>query len=123
MTTPAEKILVVEDEAIISTFISRVLKSHGYLVTTTRKGKEAFEKIQTEHFNLILLDVGLPDMKGPDLLKIIRETDHDIIVIMITDNPCLGTSIGSINHSADGYLGKPIEEKDLVDIVEELIDF
>jgi DNA-binding response OmpR family regulator len=92
-------------------------------VTTTRKGKEAFEKIQTEHFNLILLDVGLPDMKSTDLLKMIRETDHDIIVIMITDNQRLGTSIDSINHGADGYLVKPIEEKDLVDIVEELIDF
>jgi DNA-binding response OmpR family regulator len=117
--TNSEKILVVEDEAIIATFISRVLKSHGYFVTVTRKGKDALEKIQTSHYNLVLLDIGLPDMKGTELLKTIRETNHDLIVIMITGRPHLDSSIDSVNHGADGYLVKPIREKDLVDIVEE----
>jgi DNA-binding response OmpR family regulator len=114
-----EKILVVEDEAIIATFISRVLKSHGYLVTVTRKGKDAFEKVQTSHYNLVLLDIGLPDMTGTEILKKIRETNHDIIVIMITGNPRLDSSIDSVNHGADGYLVKPIREGELVNIVEE----
>lgn len=115
----SEKILIVEDEAIIATFISRVLKSHGYFVTVTRKGKDALEKVHTSHYNLALLDIGLPDMTGTEILKKIRETNHDIIVIMITGNPCLDSSIDSVNHGADGYLVKPIREGDLVNIVEE----
>jgi DNA-binding response OmpR family regulator len=102
--THAEKILIVEDEAIIATFMSRVLKSHGYFATITRKGEDALEKIQSSHYNLVLLDIGLPDMIGTELLKKIRETNDNLIVIMITGRPGLNTSIDSVNHGADGYL-------------------
>ncbi len=114
----AEKILIVEDDAIISSLISRVLESHGYFVTTARTGKDALAKIQTLYYNLILLDIGLPDMTGIELLEKIRTTNLDVIVIMITGHPHLDSSIDSINHGADGYLVKPISNKDLVDIVD-----
>lgn len=117
--TYTEKILIIEDEAIIATFMSRVLKSRGYFVTITRKGKDALEKIQTSDYNLVLLDIGLPDMTGTELLKKIRETNDNLIVIMITGHPNLDSSIDSINHGADGYIVKPIRDKNLVDIVEE----
>jgi two-component system, NtrC family, response regulator AtoC len=117
--THSEKILVVEDEAIIATFMSRVLKSNGYFVTIARTGKDAFTKVLSSQYNLVLLDIGLPDITGTELLKRIRETNHDLIVIMITGHPNLDSSIDSVNHGADGYLVKPICDKDLVDIVEE----
>lgn len=113
------KILVVEDEAIIATFMSGVLKSNGYFVTTVRTGKDALEKVLSSHYNLVLLDIGLPDMTGTELLQTIRETNQDLIIIMITGHPSLDSSIDSVNHGADGYLVKPIRDKDLVDIVEE----
>ena len=115
----AEKILIVEDDAIIVTFMQRVLKSSGYFVTAVRTGKDAFEKVQATHYNLVLLDIGLPDMTGTEILKKIRETNHDIIVIMITGHPHIDSSIDSVNHGADGYIVKPINNKDLVDIIEE----
>jgi DNA-binding response OmpR family regulator len=113
------KILVVEDEAIIATFMSGVLKSNGYFVTTVRTGKDALEKVLSSHYNLVLLDIGLPDMTGTELLQTIRETNQDLIIIMITGHPNLDSSIDSVNYGADGYLVKPIRDKDLVDIVEE----
>ena len=114
-----ENILIIEDEAIISSSISMVLKSHGYFVTTARSGKDALSKIQTLNYNLVLLDIGLPDITGTEILKKIRETNHDIIVIMITGHPHLDSSIDSINHGADGYLVKPVINKELVDIIED----
>ena len=117
--THSEKILIVEDDAIIVTSLSMVLKSSGYFVTTVRTGKDALEKVQATHYNLVLLDIGLPDMTGTEILKKIRETNHDIIVIMITGHPCLDSSIDSVNHGADGYIVKPINNKNLVDIIEE----
>lgn len=117
----AEKILIVEDDSFILTFISKVLKSKGYLVTTAMTGKDALAKVQTLNYNLVLLDIGLPDMAGTEILKKIREINHDIIVIMITGNPQLDSSIDSVNYGADGYLIKPISDTDLVDIVEEKI--
>lgn len=117
----AEKILVVEDDSFIITFTSKVLKSQGYLVTPAMTGKEALKRIQTSDYNLVLLDIGLPDVTGTELLKQIREINQDIIVIMITGNPQLDSSIDSVNYGADGYLVKPINDTDLIDIVEEKI--
>ena len=114
----AEKILIIEDDAIIISSLSMILKSQGYFVTTARTGKNALEKVQAIHYNLVLLDIGLSDMTGTEILKKIRETNHDIIVIMITGHPHLDSSIDSINHGADGYLVKPISNTDLVDIVD-----
>ncbi|MHB8101827.1 MAG: response regulator [Methanosarcina sp.] len=115
---PVEKILIVEDDAIILCSLSKTLESHGYSVTTARTGKDALEKVQTSFYNLVMLDIGLPDVTGTELLEKIRTSNRDIIVIMITGNPDLDSSIDSINHSADGYLVKPISNKDIVDIVE-----
>jgi DNA-binding response OmpR family regulator len=117
----AEKILIVEDDSFIITFTSKVLKSRGYLVTTAMTGKDALKKIQASNYNLVLLDIGLPDVTGTEILKQIREINLDIIVIMITGNPQLDSSIDSVNYGADWYLIKPINDTDLVDIVEEKI--
>lgn len=117
----AEKILIVEDDSFILTFTSKVLKSQGYLVTTAMTGKDALAKVQTSNYNLLLLDIGLPDMTGTEILRKIREINQDIIVIMMTGNPQLDSSIDSVNYGADGYLIKPVNDNDLVDIVEEKI--
>jgi two-component system OmpR family response regulator len=116
-----EKILIVEDDAIILRFLSKTLESKRYSVTTARTGKDALEKIQTAYYNLVLLDIGLPDMLGTELLEKIRTSNRDTIVIMITGHPSLDSSIDSVNHGADGYLVKPVSKKDLVDIVERKI--
>ena len=117
----AEKILIVEDDSFILTFTSKILKSQGYLVTTVMTGKDALAKVQTSNYNLLLLDIGLPDMTGTEILRKIREINQDIIVIMMTGNPQLDSSIDSVNYGADGYLIKPVNDTDLVDIVEEKI--
>jgi len=121
LMTVAEKILIVEDDAFIITFTSKVLKSQGYLVTTAMTGKDALAKVQATDYNLVLLDIGLPDMTGTEVLKKIRDLNQDIIVVMMTANPQLDSSIDSVNNGADGYLIKPINDTDLVDIVEEKI--
>ena len=119
--TVAEQILIVEDDAFIITFTSKVLKSQGYLVTTAMTGKDALAKIQKSNYNLVLLDIGLPDMTGTEVLKKIREINQDIIVVMMTAHPQLDSSIDSVNYGADGYLIKPVNDTDLVEIVEEKI--
>ena len=119
--TVAEQILIVEDDAFIITFTSKVLKSRGYLVTTAMTGKDALAKVQTSNYNLVLLDIGLPDMTGTEVLKKIREINQNIIVVMMTANPQLDSSIDSVNYGADGYLVKPVNDTDLVDIVHEKI--
>lgn len=113
-----KKILIVEDDPIITALISRVLGPLGHSVTTARTGKDALAKIQASYYDLALLDIGLPDMLGTDLLKKTRKANNDMIIIMITGNPSHDSSIDSINNDADGYIVKPISNEDLIAIVE-----
>jgi DNA-binding response OmpR family regulator len=113
-----QKILIVDDDATIVSLISKVLKSHGYSVSTARTGRDALSKVHTLYYDLVLLDIGLPDMMGTDLLEKIRSSNRDIIVIMITGQPRLESSIDSINLGADGYLVKPINNIELVSLIE-----
>jgi two-component system, cell cycle response regulator CtrA len=111
-------ILIVEDDMLLCDLFSTVLKSSGYSVTTVRKGKDALEKIKKSDYNIALIDIGLPDMNGIELLKKIRTSNGYIILIIITGKPDLDSSIESINYGANGYLVKPVDNKDLVATVE-----
>ncbi len=111
-------ILIVEDDMLLCDLFSTVLKSSGYSVTTVRKGKDALEKIKKSDYNIALIDIGLPDMDGIELLKKIRTSNGYIILIIITGKPDLDSSIESINYGANGYLVKPVDNKDLVATVE-----
>lgn len=113
-----QKILIVDDDAIIVSLISKVLKSQGYSVSTARTGRDALAKVNSSYYNLVLLDIGLPDMMGTKLLERIKSSNHNIIVIMITGQPRLESSIDSINLGADGYLVKPINNIELLGLIE-----
>jgi len=113
-----KKILIVEDDAIIKTLISRALGSLGHSITTAKNGKEALAKVQELNYDLALLDIGLPDMLGTELLKKIRKINNEMVIIMITGHPSQDSSIESINNDADGYVVKPIRNDDLISIVE-----
>lgn len=115
---PEKTILIVEDNTLLCDLFSTVLVSSGYSVTTVRKGKDALEKIKKSDYNIALIDIGLPDMSGIELLKKIRILNSSIILIIITGNPGLDSSIESINYGANGYLVKPVNNKDLVATVE-----
>ena len=106
-----KKILIVEDDAIIKTYISKVIGSLGHSITTARTGKEALAKVQESNYDLALLDIGLPDMLGTDLLKKIKIINHDVIAIMITGHPSHDSSIDSLNNDADGYIVKPVSNE------------
>ncbi len=111
-------ILIVEDNALLRDLFYTVLSSNGYSVTTARTGKDALEKIKKSDYNLALLDIGLPDMDGIELLKKIRTSNRYLILIIVTGKPDLDSSIESINYGANGYLVKPVNNKDLIAIVD-----
>jgi DNA-binding response OmpR family regulator len=115
----AKKILIVDDEEYILSLFSTVLGSHGYSVTTATTARDALAKIRTASHDLALLDIGLPDMQGTDLLEKMRVSNPDMIIIVVTGNPELETAINAVNRGADGYIVKPVSNKDLVAIIEQ----
>lgn len=113
MTTSAQ-ILVVDDDLDIRRMVARYLQEQGYRVLQGSKCADVHERIQTNHIDLIVLDVMLPDGSGLDLCRDLRAARSNIPVILLTAlredvDRIIGLEIG-----ADDYLGKPFNPRELL---------
>lgn len=114
-----KKILIVDDDRTILTSFSEILQSKGYSIDTAESGTEAISKTEKDYFNLVLLDIKLPDMEGIDLLNSIRETNPRMMKIVVSGYASLENSVAALNRGADAYLIKPVDPEELVRIVGE----
>ena len=110
-------ILLVDDDEALRNVLSNILQRAGYSVKSFENGKEAVEASYEEFFNLALIDIHLPDMKGLELLTKLRKTEPEIIKIIITGQASLDTAIEATNKGADGYVVKPFEPKKLLEMI------
>lgn len=101
-----EKILVVEDEKSISHFISAILNSNGYEAMQARTGTEALSMISSHCPDLIILDLGLPDMDGLDILRQLR-TWSSLPVVVVSARSHEREKVTALDLGADDYLTKP----------------
>ncbi|MDX8365466.1 response regulator transcription factor [Cytobacillus sp. IB215665] len=100
------KILVVEDDLSISEMVEEYLIKEGYSITTAYDGREAERILMNNEFDLILLDIMLPQLNGIDLLKIIREKSTIPILIMSAKDSDVDKALG-LGFGADDYIAKP----------------
>lgn len=108
-----QKILIIEDEENISDLLSYSLTKEGYLTSVASTGKKAFEIIESDKPNLIILDLMLPDMSGLDICKAVT-TDYLIPIIMLTaKNDTLDKVLG-LELGADDYITKPFNIKEVI---------
>ncbi len=104
------KILIVDDDKSVSNFLGRFLKQKGYLsVQSVSTGQEALDIIKKEDIALVLLDIKLPDMNGIDVLRKIKETEKDTVIIMITGFPEEDTAKEALKLGAYDYIMKPFD--------------
>ena len=101
------KILVVEDEFDIANFLIRGLRSEGNVVEHVNGGKEAFNAILNGDFEVVILDILLPDISGEEVLKEVRMKKNDTPVIVLTVIQDTESKIRLLNLGADDYLVKP----------------
>jgi DNA-binding response OmpR family regulator len=100
-------ILIVEDEKDLSDELVLFLTSEGYLCEQSFTGSDASEKIAVNQYDFILLDLGLPDYKGLDLITETRNTGNDASFIIITARGDVEDKVKGLNLGADDYLAKP----------------
>lgn len=106
------KILIVEDDQQISKSLSLNLKYSGYETTAAFSVSEAWNYLKSEHFDLMCLDIGLPDGNGLDFCQKVRDQGHEIPVLFLSARTDESSVVKGINSGADDYLRKPfgIEE-------------
>lgn len=108
-----EKILVIEDEKSISHFISAVLNSNGYEAMQARTGAEALSMISSHCPDLIILDLGLPDMDGLDILRQLRSWSS-LPVVVVSARSHERDKVDALDLGADDYLTKPFGTDELL---------
>lgn len=110
-----EKILILEDEIGIRSFVSINLKREGYEIIEAGTGQDAIEKMNNEKdISLALLDVMLPDMSGIDVCKHIRQNFDQVGIIMLTAKAQEDDKIEGFISGADDYMIKPFSIKELL---------
>jgi DNA-binding NtrC family response regulator len=107
-------ILVVDDDENILSIIMTYLKGLGYFVDTTVSGSRAVEKMHGDKYDLVLLDLKLPDMNGLDVLKRIKRADDSVSVLMMTGHGKVETAVEAMKLGADDYLLKPFGSLDVL---------
>lgn len=111
--TIREKVLVIEDEKTISQFISTVLNNNGYEAVQARSGSEALSMISSHCPDLIILDLGLPDMDGLDILRKLREWSS-LPVVVVSARSHEKDKVLALDMGADDYLTKPFGTDELL---------
>ncbi len=102
------KILIVDDELIIRETLSKLFKHLKYQVDVAEDAGGALELVRKKQFDLAIIDINLPDMRGTSLIRHLKTENADISCILITGNPSLDSAINAIDLGADGYFTKPI---------------
>jgi DNA-binding response OmpR family regulator len=115
------RILVVEDEKKIATFVQRGLKECGFVVDVVYRGDEALEVILDHYFDAIVLDIMLPGRDGLSILRVLRERGNCVPVLILTARGEISEKVEGLNLGADDYLAKPFSIDELAARVRALI--
>jgi two-component system KDP operon response regulator KdpE len=112
-STPQITALVIDDEPAIQRLIAAILEAHGYHVATAGSGREGLAAIAQRRHDLIILDLGLPDMGGVAVLKQIREwTQTPVVILTVHDSEA--EKIEALDSGADDYVTKPFNSGELL---------
>ena len=112
------KILIVDDEKDIGFLLGAFLKREGYEPFYVSTGQEALKIFDKQPFNLVLLDIKMPDINGIELLKEFKKKRSNINVIVITAYPSIETAVEAMREEAFDYINKPFNLEELKQLIE-----
>ena len=117
-----KKILIVDDESNIRLGLNKCLAKEGYYIEEASNGEEALQLIYNKKYDLILMDVQMPELNGFDVLKRIRKFGNSTIVIMMTAFGTVEMAVDSMKIGAVDFLSKPFTISKVRDVVKEVLD-
>jgi DNA-binding response OmpR family regulator len=108
------RILIVEDEARIASFVEKGLKANGYVITVADRGNEGLSMARTGGFDLVILDLGLPDRDGMEVLEELRDQNSRLPVIILTAREGVSDTVRGLDAGANDYITKPFSFEELL---------
>jgi DNA-binding NtrC family response regulator len=116
------RILVVDDEMIVCESCKRILEEEGYEAETALSGKEAFEKMKEDPFDVVITDLKMPGIDGMEVLKTFRKDYPDSIIVMITGFSTVETAVEAMKLGAFDYIPKPFTPDEVAIVVKKAIE-
>ena len=108
------RILIVEDEPRISSFIEKGLTANGFTTSVTQSGNEGLMLADSGEFDLLILDIGLPDRDGFDVLRELRTRNKNLPVVILTARDGVPDKVQGLEGGADDYVTKPFSFEELL---------
>jgi DNA-binding response OmpR family regulator len=108
------RILIVEDEARIASFIEKGLRANGFTTMVAARGSEGLFLAESGEFDLLILDIGLPDRDGFDVLRELRSRNRVLPVIILTARDGVPEKVQGLEGGADDYMTKPFSFEELL---------
>ncbi|SMP43217.1 response regulator transcription factor [Anoxynatronum buryatiense] len=107
-------ILVAEDDKNLQKLMAAVLKQNGYEVLCARDGREALDLLDTNHVDLIISDIMMPEMNGYELTSSLRRADYQLPILMVTAKDTLDDKKKGFSSGTDDYMVKPIDMDEMM---------
>lgn len=108
------RILVVDDDANTRMFLQAVLENNGYTVSQASNGRRALEVMDKEHIDLVVLDVMMPEMDGYEFTKIVRESQNNLPILMVSAKQLPADKHKGFIVGTDDYITKPIDDEEMI---------
>jgi DNA-binding response OmpR family regulator len=115
------RLLLVEDDRKLAHFVARGLRTEGFAVDLAADGIEGRDLLESDQFDLLILDLMLPKLSGTDLLRIVRKSNSSLPVLVLTARDATEDKVKHFEAGADDYLTKPFDFAELVVRVKALL--
>lgn len=116
------RLLVIDDEEIIIKSCKRSLSPEGYIVDTALSGREGIELFKANHYDLVIVDLKMPEMNGIEVMRQIKELNPDQKIMIMTGYDTIEHIVESISSGATHYLEKPFTPIILLERVKEVLE-
>jgi DNA-binding NtrC family response regulator len=114
-------VLIVDDDSGVRDMLSSILEDEGYSVEAVNSGRDAIKTCEKLPFDVALVDVNLPDVKGTELLHELKHLQPKMVKIIITGEPSVENAVKALNEKADGFITKPFDPQELIEMIRKLI--
>ena len=114
-------VLIVDDDSDVRRMLSSVLEDEGYSVEAVDNGREAIKTSEKLPFDVALVYINLPDVKGTELLHELKRLQPRMVKIIITGDPSVENAVKALYEKADGFITKPFDPQELLDTVKRLV--
>ena len=108
------KLLIVEDEKDVATALAQVLTRNGYSINIAQNGAQAIELFEINEYDLMMLDLNLPDMDGLEICRIARQQKPALLILILTARDNIQDVVSGLDSGADDYLVKPFHLQEIL---------